>query len=65
MFATLPTYLKVKEAKKRTIEFILGLDSLNNEKLKQKCRDDENIIKREWKELYFDIQKKLREVGYR
>jgi len=55
LFACLPTYMKVKEPQKRVIEYLIGLDSLNIEKLKQECKDRENNIKKDWEELYIKI----------
>ncbi|MFR0778756.1 MAG: hypothetical protein ACLSH8_04030 [Zhenhengia sp.] len=65
LFATLPTYLKVKEAKKRIVEFILGLESLKNEKLKQQYKENARRIKRDWGSLYRDIERLLKKIGYR
>lgn len=55
IFSGLPTYLKVKEPKKRVIEFLLGLESLENEKIKQRIKAEELDIKSEWDSLFRDI----------
>ena len=46
--STIPTYFKIKEPKKRVIEFILNLDSLESEKLKQGYKTLERRIKNDW-----------------
>ncbi|NEZ93435.1 hypothetical protein EXM69_16130 [Clostridium botulinum] len=55
LFACLPTYMKIREPKKRVIEYLIGLESLDVEKLKQRCKDRENNIKKDWEELYIKI----------
>lgn len=62
-FATLPTYFKVKEPKKRIIEFIIGLDSLKNEKLKLEYKALESNTIVEWNNKYNTISKELRKVN--
>ena len=63
-FANIPTYLKVKESRKRVVEFVLGLESLENEKLKEKYREEEKRIKREWKRIYDEVAFELKHIGY-
>lgn len=55
LFACIPTYLKIRDAKKRSIEFLTGLESLNIEKKRQLCKDSENNIKKEWEKIYNNI----------
>ncbi|MFQ6872604.1 hypothetical protein [Romboutsia timonensis] len=55
LFACMPTYLKIRDAKKRAIEFLIGLESLNIEKKRQLCKDNENHIKKEWENIYNNI----------
>lgn len=55
LFACMPTYLKIRDAKKRAIEFLIGLESLNIEKKRQLCKDNENHIKKEWEKIYNNI----------
>lgn len=62
-FATLPTYFKIKEPKKRIIEFLIGLESLKNEKLKQKYKNDELDIFTQWDEKYNIIQSRLKKIN--
>ena len=62
-FATLPTYFKVKEPKKRIIEFIVGLESLTNEKLKLKYKVLESNITADWSNKYTIIINELRKVN--
>jgi predicted nucleic acid-binding Zn-ribbon protein len=53
--------LGIKESKKRIIEYILNLDTLENEKKKLNLILTENILKGEWKQnkdLLFDILKR-------
>ncbi len=55
IFSGIP-FLGIKDSKKRVLEYVLGLDTLGNEKRKEKLRSDENRIKNDWmqhlKELY-------------
>lgn len=55
IFSGIP-FLGIKDSKKRVLEYVLGLDTLGNEKRKEKLRSDENHIKNGWtqhlKELY-------------
>lgn len=55
LFACMPTYYKIRDAKKRTIEFLIGLESLDNEKKRQLYKDTENDIKKEWEKIYNNI----------
>ncbi|QNK58553.1 hypothetical protein [Paenibacillus sp. PAMC21692] len=47
--------LGIKESKKRVIEFILNLDTLDNEKKKDKLRSEEDNIKKEWNAIVRDV----------
>lgn len=54
LFSGMPI-LGIKDAKKRVIEFILKLDTLNNEKKKDSLKVKEARIKDEWSALVKDI----------
>ncbi|MGX5623669.1 hypothetical protein [Bacillus cereus] len=56
LFATLPSYFKIKDPKKRIIEFLIGLDSLKNEKLKLKYKSEELEINTLWTEIYNSVK---------
>lgn len=56
LFSGMPI-LGVKESKKRVIEFILKLDTLENDRLMEKLRKDEYRITQSWNELYSSLQK--------
>jgi len=62
LFATLPTYLKIKEPQKRIVEFIIGLDSLTNEKLRQDHKTSEMELKSGWTKSYNNIVNTLKKV---
>lgn len=47
IFSGMPM-LGIKDAKKRVIEFVLKLDTLNNEKKKETLKNEEARIKNEW-----------------
>lgn len=47
--------LGIKESKKRVIEFILNLDTLDNERKKDQLRSEEDNIKKEWTTVVRDI----------
>lgn len=55
LFACMPTYLKIRDSKKRTVEYLIGLKSLLNEKNRQLCKDNETEIKKEWQIIYNKI----------
>ena len=56
LFSAMPIY-SIKESKKRVVEYILGLDTYNNEKKRIKLKYDETEITREWKHLLEEAQK--------
>lgn len=45
------TKFGIKDANKRVVEFILGLNSLENEKKKIECKTRENLIRTNWEKL--------------
>lgn len=47
--------LGIKDAKKRVLEFVMHLDTLDNEKMKVHCRNLENSIKSNWDSLSQDV----------
>ncbi|PGM23026.1 hypothetical protein [Bacillus cereus] len=63
LFATLPTYFKIKDAKKRIIEFLIGLDSLKNEKLKLKYKSEELEVNNLWAEIIHNIKDISNDMG--
>lgn len=59
LFACLPTYLKIREPQKRVVEFLIGLETLKIEQLKQQCKVKEENIKQSWRENVRVISKTL------
>jgi hypothetical protein len=59
LFACLPTYLKIREPQKRVVEFLIGLETLKIEQLKQQCKVKEEAIKQSWRENIRVISKTL------
>ncbi|EEO3298629.1 hypothetical protein ACXA0Q_001605 [Listeria monocytogenes] len=55
LFSAMPI-MKIKDAKKRVIEYILALDTLFNEKSRAKLKHDENNISTEWKLLINEVK---------
>lgn len=55
LFSAMPI-MKIKDAKKRVIEYILALDTLSNEKNRAKLKHDENNITTDWKVLVNEIK---------
>lgn len=54
IFSGMPM-IGIKDAKKRVIEFVLKLDTLNNEKRKESLKNEENRIKIHWESLIKEI----------
>lgn len=54
IFSGMPL-LGIKDAKKRVLEFVMNLDTLNNEKKREKLKAEEARIKRDWEILVKDI----------
>lgn len=54
LFSGMPI-LGIKDSKKRVLEFVMNLDTLNNEKKKERLRVEEKRIKDKWKILVRDI----------
>lgn len=54
IFSGMPI-LGIKDSKKRVLEFILGLDTINNERKKNKLLNIEGQIKSKWEGLVQDI----------
>ena len=59
LFSAMPTY-GIKECKKRIIEYILGLDTYENEKKRIKLKYDESTITKDWDCLFQEAQKIVR-----
>ena len=54
IFSGMPL-LGIKDSKKRVLEFVMNLDTLNNEKKREKLKAEEARIKRDWEILVKDI----------
>lgn len=54
LFSGMPI-LGIKDSKKRVLEFVMNLDTLNNEKKKEELKNEEARIKGEWNGLIKDI----------
>lgn len=59
ILATLPTKFKIKEAPKRVIEFILKLDTLDNEKKREEYNINIQKVKQSWNDTIREIKKTL------
>lgn len=59
LFACLPTYLKIREPQKRVVEFLIGLETLGIEQLKQECKVKEENIKQSWRDSIRSITRSL------
>jgi len=55
LFSGMPI-LGIKESKKRVIEYVLKLDTLENDKKKEQLKQDEVLITKEWFECYNSLQ---------
>lgn len=58
IFSGMP-YFGIKEAKKRVVEFLLGLDTFKNESEKNRLKATGNAIIREWKTVFDDINRNV------
>lgn len=56
IFSGMP-YLGIKDAKKRVVEFLLGLDTFKNEKEKDRLKAMKDNITGEWKAIFNDINR--------
>jgi len=56
IFSGMP-YFGIKDAKKRVVEFILGLDTFKNEKERNRLKVLKSEITSEWKSVYDDINR--------
>lgn len=56
-------YLGIQEAKKRVIEFIIGLATLTEEKRRLRLKRDEEIISNDWKQTITLLQEKAKTLG--
>ena len=57
----IPNIFKIKEPKKRVVEFLLGLDTIEVEKKKAYIKKKEEEINLKWKNLYEDIIEEMKE----
>ena len=55
ILATMPTYFKIKDSKKRVIEYVLGLSVLETERAYNKAKAQLKSRETEWKVLYNSI----------
>lgn len=55
LFSGMPI-LGIKESKKRVIEFVLKLDTLENDKMKERLKLEEALISKEWEECFNALQ---------
>lgn len=62
LFSGMP-HFGIREPKKRVIEYLLNMDTLNNEKLRQKLRLDKKNIVEKWKQLYNETVLDLNKLG--
>ena len=54
IFSGMP-YLPIKDAKKRVVEYLLGLTMFENEKRKNQLDVQEKILQEEWRKTYNDV----------
>lgn len=55
LFSAMPI-MRIKDAKKRVVEYILALDTLANNRLRAKLKNDENNIITDWKVIVGEIK---------
>lgn len=60
LLATIPNYYGIKDVKTKVIEYLLNLDTINNEKLKIECKIEEKLIKEKWSKVVEDIKLELK-----
>ncbi|MCX7749338.1 MAG: hypothetical protein N2645_20965 [Clostridia bacterium] len=58
LFATMPTY-GIKDPERRTIEFLIGLDTLKIEKLRQDLKIRESRVKEGWERVFKEVYASL------
>lgn len=58
IFSGMP-YFGIKDAKKRVVEFLLGLDTFKNEREKNRLKLTKNVIISEWKAVFDDINRNV------
>ena len=56
IFSGMPIF-GIREAKKRIVEYILGLDTLKNEKMRNELRVSKSRIESKWEQLILDIER--------
>lgn len=64
IFATMPTYFKIKDSKKRVVEYILGLSVLETEKAYNEAKAKLKSVEMEWKLIYNTILSKVKGSGF-
>lgn len=58
IFSGMP-YLGIRDAKKRVVEFLLGLDTFKNEREKNRLKSIKDAIISEWKNVFDDINRNV------
>ena len=58
IFSGMP-YFGIRDAKKRVVEFLLGLDTFKNEREKNRLKLTKNAITSEWKAVFDDINRNV------
>lgn len=58
LLSTLPNF-GIKEAKRKVIEYILNLDTINNDKIKTQCKIQEGILTSKWTSIIKKIDDEL------
>lgn len=56
IFSGMP-YFGIRDAKKRVVEFLLGLDTFKNEREKDRLKSVKNAITSEWRNIFNDINR--------
>ena len=62
LLSTIPNY-GIKDSKTKVIEYILNLDTIENERIKIECKIEESIIKQKWKKVVDNITDLLSTEG--
>lgn len=62
LFSAMP-YLGIKESKKRIVEYIIGLETVSNERKKNELAKTENEIRKEWNKVISDIFAETNRIG--
>lgn len=63
IFSGLPTYLKIREPKKRVVEYLLNLDSIGISREKQRLKIKEDDLKERWDKLFIELNISLKKYN--